>query len=236
MSSLDPGSNSGVYFLSLLVLIPWPETSWSAAGRVTGRTSIPLTDQGRIDAERWAEGLKGLDIKVVFSPDDSTSVETAKIISARCSARHKVDETLREVDFGLWGGLTLDELKRRFPKIFKKWYDDPTSVCPPEGEDVGVASVRLTEALGRIRKKQRNQSLAFVLGPLALAIARCDFEAADLAGVRGLMRSEPMRYTATEGDSILTVSSASPACPDTASQTKPETVRPSSCEGDHGAG
>ncbi len=180
--------------MGALVLIPWPETSWSAAGRLAGRTSLPLTEQGCTQAQEWAEELAVAGIKVAFSCDDCTSVQTAKIVSQRCAARHKIENGLREVDSGLWGGLTTVELKRRFPKVFKKWYDDPTSVCPPDGEALADAFVRLEASLGRIRQKQGARNVAVVVGPLAFAVSRCVMESADLSKLRAIMHNQPLRY------------------------------------------
>lgn len=185
--------------MGALVLIPWPETSWSAAGRLAGRTSLPLTEHGCTQAHEWAEGLAQAGITVAFSCDDCTSVQTAKIVSERCAARHKIENGLREVDAGLWGGLTTVELKRRFPKVFKKWYDDPTSVCPPEGEAVADAFDRLEASLGRIRQKQSARNVAVVLGPLAFAVSRCVMESADLSKIRTIMHDQPLRYATPTG-------------------------------------
>ena len=44
--------------LSRLYLIRHGETAWSLSGRHTGRTDIPLTEQGEQDASELAERLR----------------------------------------------------------------------------------------------------------------------------------------------------------------------------------
>ena len=127
--------------MSTLVLIPWPETTWSAAGRVAGRTPVPLSDAGRRQAHSWGEGLAVPGLSTVYSSGEQASTETARIVAEPSRARHKAVVDFAEVDAGLWDGLTIEELKRRYPKVFKRWYEDPSAVCPPEGEPLADADL-----------------------------------------------------------------------------------------------
>ncbi len=135
-----------------------------------------------------------LELSTVYSSEEQSSGETARLIAQRCGARHKTEKSLAEVDAGLWTGLTFDELKRRDPKVFKLWYDNPTSVCPPEGEDLAKASERLSGSLAGLAKKQGDRNVAVVMGPVAFGVARCAIEAVSLGKVRSMMQSEPVRY------------------------------------------
>lgn len=185
--------------MNLLVLVPWPETSWSAAGRVAGATPLPLTETGHEQALSWCQELASVGLSAVYSSSEPASVETAQALARRFRVRHKQVAALAEVDAGLWDGLTTTELKRRFPKIFKRWYDDPSSVCPPEGEDMAEASERLKAALERIAGKHDDGNAAVVLGPLAFALVRCFMESASISQMRALMRDRPVRYSLSGG-------------------------------------
>lgn len=197
--------------MSWLVLIPWPETTWSAADRIVSRTPLPLTEAGRAQAVAWADELAAPGLSTVYSSDERASVETARIVGDTCRARHRIRRELAEVDAGLWEGLTTEELKRRYPKIFKRWYDDPSCVCPPEGEDVQDAAARLRESLDRVVRKHTGENLAVVLGPLAVALVRCLVESVEFAGARSLIRHEPLQYKLPDGTDKLP-SGMSPSC------------------------
>ena len=181
--------------MSTLVLIPWPETTWSAAGRVAGRTPVPLSDAGRSQARLWGEGLAVPGLSTVYSSDEQAATETARIVADPSRARHKSMADFAEVDAGLWDGLTIEELKRRYPKVFKRWYEDPSAVCPPEGERLADAYERLHESVSKVVRKQGDRSVAVVLGPLALALTRCALEHAELSNIRSLMSPEPIYYS-----------------------------------------
>ena len=95
--------------------------------------------------------------------------------------------------------MTYDELKRRDAKIFKRWYDDPASVCPPEGEDLVGAAERLGESLAEVIRKQGDRTVGVVLGPTAFAVMRCRIEAVELAKMRSMMHDQPLRYKVSVG-------------------------------------
>ncbi len=178
--------------MASLVLIPWAETCWSAEGRVVSGTPLPLTPAGISQAQSWGKALVGLD-RLVCS-DERASVETATLVAGETRARRKQLPELAEVDVGLWDGLTIDELKRRYPKIFKRWYDDPTSVRPPEGEDLLEASHRLRAAIEQVTRKMGKSDTGVVLGPLAFGVVRCIVESRGIHEVRSMMHDAPLRY------------------------------------------
>jgi probable phosphoglycerate mutase len=55
--------------------------------------------------------------------------------------------------FGLWQGMPVDEIRRKQPKVFRQWQEEPTSVCPPEGETFADVHARVLEGLRKPLKK-----------------------------------------------------------------------------------
>ncbi len=179
-------------------LIPWPETTWSAAGRIASRAPVPLSESGRNQAQTWGDELAAIGLAILYSSDERPSVEAACIIAERCRIQRKTLPGLAEVDAGLWDGLTQEELEHRFPKAYKKWCSDPCGICPPEGEDIDDAYQRLQGAIDIVRNKHNEGDIAVVLGPLAFALVRCILEAVEPAQVRTLMHDKPLRYPLEE--------------------------------------
>ncbi|MDQ4119549.1 MAG: histidine phosphatase family protein [Actinomycetota bacterium] len=94
------------------------ETAWSATGRHTGRTDVPLTDSGRAAAARAGqalERLRGSDapppVRVLSSPR-SRARDTAELAGLRIDA---VDERLSEWDYGEAEGRTTPEIRESLP-------------------------------------------------------------------------------------------------------------------------
>lgn len=180
--------------MTSLLLIPWADTDWSAAGRIAASTPIGLNDTGVRRARQWACQVANRELAAVYRSKEEASVQTAGIVAQGAEARVKCDPELREVDMGLWEGLTRGQIKERFPKIFKRWDTQPDSVSPPEGEDLQTAGRRLQRAIHKIAQKQKDRVVGVVLGPTALALARCTLEHRDSRDLRKLITDEPVWY------------------------------------------
>lgn len=94
------------------------ETEWSATGRHTGHTDIPLTDTGRASAgraRRSLQALRGPDApapaRVLCSPR-SRALVTAELAGLAVDA---TDDRLAEWDYGDQEGLTTPQIRERLP-------------------------------------------------------------------------------------------------------------------------
>jgi probable phosphoglycerate mutase len=96
-----------------LVLARHGETEWSRTGRHTGRTDIPLTDLGREEARRLANGLSGRSFSRVVSSPLVRATETARL--AGFADRLEIDDDLREWDYGSYEGRTRLEIAADVP-------------------------------------------------------------------------------------------------------------------------
>lgn len=173
------------------LLIPRPETVWCPEGRLVGRAPVPLSEQGRAQVAQWAEEHAGAAIARVYCGDDVPVREAGRLLARHWRASLQCTADLGEVDLGLWEGLTADELRRRFPKVFRRWYDDPGSQAPPGGEVVADARERIARAFERILRWERRADFAVLAGPLALAIWRCVAEGREAVDLRKLFVSWP---------------------------------------------
>jgi probable phosphoglycerate mutase len=180
--------------MTSLVLMPWATTDWQAGGRFASTTPLPLNDEGRARAAAWGDAVAGREISALYSSQEKASVETASIVVARSEAKHRQVAGLHEVAFGLWEGMTKSEVSGRFPKLYKKWTEDPAAVSIPDGEDCAEAAARIRSALKQIARKHRGGAVGAVLGPTALALARCELENVPIGRFRDFFAHEPVWY------------------------------------------
>jgi len=94
-----------------LVLIRHGETEWSASGKHTSVTDVPLTGAGRIDAERLGTRLAGRSFALVLASPRGRSRETA----ALAGLEPEIDEDLVEFDYGDYEGRTTPEIRAERP-------------------------------------------------------------------------------------------------------------------------
>jgi probable phosphoglycerate mutase len=96
-----------------IVLARHGETEWSALGRHTGRTDIPLTDVGRDQARRLGRALAGRRFTRVLASPLSRAAETARL--AGFGDQALFDDDLREWDYGVYEGRTRVDIAKEEP-------------------------------------------------------------------------------------------------------------------------
>ena len=124
-----------------LFLIRHGETEWSASGRHTGWTDMPLTEAGIEQAEWLARRLKDQAFAAVFSSPLSRALETCRI--AGFAGQATVTDDLREWDYGIYEGRTTDDIRETEPG----WTVWPAEIRDGESvEDVGRRVDRVIKA------------------------------------------------------------------------------------------
>src|ERR1039458_9457952 len=120
--------------MALFYFIRHGETEWNAAGRLCGRTDVPLSDAGRRQAQLLALRLKPIPFAALYSSPLRRALETASILGHAIEREPVADFRLVELSYGAWEGRTYEESKRANPDVYRAWERDPGSVAPPEGE------------------------------------------------------------------------------------------------------
>lgn len=103
-----------------IVLARHGETEWSRDMRHTGRTDIPLTDQGRREAERLGEALAGRRFALVLTSPLQRAAETCLL--AGLAEQPETTDALLEWDYGEYEGITTKQIRERRPGWFL-WRD-----------------------------------------------------------------------------------------------------------------
>ena len=98
-----------------LLLIRHGETAWNAEHRIQGQLDIPLSPRGVLQSARLAECLAEEPIAAVYSSGQSRAWLTAVPLALRHGLEVIPEPRLRERCFGIFEGLTLDEIAVRHP-------------------------------------------------------------------------------------------------------------------------
>lgn len=94
-----------------ITLVRHAETEANAAGIWQGQGDHPLSSLGRGQAEAVGRRLREREFDLVVASDLPRAVETATIAGFDA----KPDSAWREIDIGVWEGLTREEVHERFP-------------------------------------------------------------------------------------------------------------------------
>jgi broad specificity phosphatase PhoE len=95
-----------------VTLVRHGETEWSKSGQHTGRTDLPLTEEGEAEALASAQLLKGIDFDVVLTSPRQRARATAGLVGLSGAV---VDDDLQEWDYGDLEGLTTLQIQEQFP-------------------------------------------------------------------------------------------------------------------------
>ena len=104
-----------------LWLVRHGETAWSASGQHTSRTDIPLTEHGRKRAEELRDYLQGTRFDAVFTSPMQRARQTCAI--AGFGEVAKVEDGLKEWDYGVYEGKTTKEIQADIPG-WSVWKDE----------------------------------------------------------------------------------------------------------------
>jgi broad specificity phosphatase PhoE len=118
-SSVRAGPAQGPAFVSaelpdsaVLWLVRHGETEWSASGRHTSVTDLPLTDSGRRQATAVRDVLGGLEPALVLCSPRLRARQTAELAGF---AVDEIVEDLAEWNYGAYEGLTTSQIRDEVP-------------------------------------------------------------------------------------------------------------------------
>ncbi|MCL6560770.1 MAG: alpha-ribazole phosphatase [Firmicutes bacterium] len=143
-------------------LVRHGETEWNALMKFQGQTDVPLSDRGREQAELLGRRLAGEKFQGFYSSDLKRALETAKIIASPHRQEIKTVPQLRELNFGSWEGLTVQEIKESFGEELKRWWESPLTTRIPGGETLAEMVERNVTALKKIVERHQGENVAVV--------------------------------------------------------------------------
>ncbi|MEA2380490.1 MAG: hypothetical protein QOH72_461 [Solirubrobacteraceae bacterium] len=143
-------------------LVRHAETAWSRSGRHTGRTEIPLTDEGRARGRELRARLGGADFALVLVSPLERARETARLagLGDPCQVR----EDLLEWDYGDYEGITTPDIRAERPD----WYLWRDGV--PNGETTDDVAARCDRIVEEIQSVDGNVAI-FAHGHILRALA-----------------------------------------------------------------
>ncbi len=147
-------------------------TAHNVALRLQGQVDIPLDDVGHRQAATAAAAITAtVGVDAIVASDLGRARATAAHLADRTGHRVVVDERVRERGFGLWEGLTGDEIADRWPQEYRLWRSggDPEGV---EAETRSVVAERMVAAITEHADRlESSQTLVVVSHGAAITLA-----------------------------------------------------------------
>ena len=147
-----------------LWLIRHGETEWSATGRHTGRTDVPLTALGQRQAAALGRRLAGRSFALVLVSPLTRAVETCRIAGYGDVAQFTDD--LLEWDYGAYEGRKTADIRTKVPG-WTIWTGNP-----PGGETIEQVGWRVATVIERTTAAGGDVAL-FAHGHVLRVLAAC---------------------------------------------------------------
>lgn len=175
-----------------LFLIRHGQTDCNLNNRYSGFLDVGLNKTGQLQARRLAAAICQERIDRIYVSDRKRAIQTARIIFKNKKMERL--SGLKEVNFGIFEGLTYKEILKKHPLVYKKWLKDPFSVKIPGGEHLLVFKKRVIRSLKTIIKSNKGKSVAVVTHGGVISIY-----------LNHLLKSRKFWETVTGSASITTV-------------------------------
>ncbi|MFD5678969.1 bifunctional RNase H/acid phosphatase [Streptomyces bacillaris] len=147
------------------VLLRHGETALTPEKRFSGSggTDPELSATGRDQAARAAAHFAALGtVQEIVSSPLRRCRETAAAVADRLGLEVRIDEGLRETDFGAWEGLTFGEVRERYGDDLTAWLADPDTAPTGGGESFTEVAARVAAARDRLTARYAGRTVLLV--------------------------------------------------------------------------
>jgi len=155
-------------------------TEFDEQGRIKGTLDIPLSPAGQVQVDRLIAELHDTPIDHLYSSPCRCALQTAEVLAVDHRLRTKTLDDLQNLDHGLWHGKLVEEVRVNQPRVFRQLQDHPETVCPPQGEPVGLALERVQTLISRLLRKHRSGTVAIVVPEPLASFVRAFLSRSDL--------------------------------------------------------
>jgi broad specificity phosphatase PhoE len=126
-------------------------------GRMPG---VRLGEVGRAQARRLSERFAHENIACIRTSPLERAVETAEPIAARIGESIGICESITEIDFGAWSGMSFEALEQ--DPCWNAWNSARSVSRAPKGETMLEAQGRIVKTLEELRDRYPGKSVILV--------------------------------------------------------------------------
>ena len=145
-----------------IIAIRHGETRWNVDTRIQGHLDIPLSANGRWQAERLAAALKGESLAAIYASDLTRAWETAQYLGRAQGLAVIKEMGLRERGFGDFQGKTFAEIEALLPEQSQRWRKRDPEFSPHGGESLMALRSRVISATERLAALHPGEQIAVV--------------------------------------------------------------------------
>jgi broad specificity phosphatase PhoE len=164
-----------------IILIRHGETDWNQEQIFRGKIDVPLNQTGFAQARAVREALAEIVIDAIYASPLARALETARVLAEGRGLAIRTEEGLSDIDFGLWQGVSKENVKKDYPDLYSTWLTDPQLVTFPRGENLLKVQKRAMAALERSVDSNPGKTIALVSHRVVNKVMLCGVLGLDLS-------------------------------------------------------
>jgi probable phosphoglycerate mutase len=133
-----------------IYLIRHGESEWNILKKIQGQKDIPLTKKGIQQAKLVGKRLMDENINKIYSSDLKRAYDTAKIIGDYIKIEPVYTKSFREINFGIWEGLSNNIMNREYRDEIYLWRKEPEKLKIQGAETLYEVQERAINSLNAI--------------------------------------------------------------------------------------
>ncbi len=145
--------------MTRILLVRHGRTEWNKDQIFRGSVDVPLDEQGRKEAARAGDWLKGETFHAAYSSPLSRAVETAELILKTHNIPVQKHPGFTDLNYGDWQKKTRTEVEKLYPELVRQWEQAPHTVNFPNGEGLGAVRERSLKAIQEVAAGHPGQTV-----------------------------------------------------------------------------
>ncbi|GAB6071864.1 histidine phosphatase family protein [Venenivibrio stagnispumantis] len=145
-----------------IIYVRHAESLWNPIGKYQGRLDPELSERGHKQAPLIAQALKKYNPTALYSSPLKRTYQTAEYISLETNLPIITDTDIIEIDHGDWSGLFIEEVKEKYPEMFREWIYEPHKVKFPNGESLIDVYNRVKNFQQKVLQKHDGETIIAV--------------------------------------------------------------------------
>ncbi len=145
-----------------IYLIRHGEVEGAGTPRYNGHADVSLTENGKAQYARMRERLADEKIAACYTSDLFRCAWGAELLGAHFGIRPVREPHLRELDIGIWEGMTWAELMEKYPAQWQSRLADIVNYRVPGGENLRDLQGRIMPVINGIVARHRDEEVLVV--------------------------------------------------------------------------
>jgi probable phosphoglycerate mutase len=149
-------------YMTCVLLLRHGHVAGIVPKRFRGQLDLPLSDEGRLQAQRAAEYVaRYYAPQMVYTSPLRRCRDSATALSSSLSLPAPLAEHgFTDIHYGLWQGRLVSEIASEEPKRYALWQQSPQEMAFPDGESLELVAGRASTLLAQLVTKYMGQTIA----------------------------------------------------------------------------